>query len=204
MSAIRTRYWQAGNNGPHVVLIHGLGSSVEDWEGNIEALARHHRVVAIDLVGCGLSAKPLPYDYSLPSLARFILAFMSAQRVASADLIGFSMGARLALQCAHQAPERVRSLIVAAAAAVGRETLFEFRLISIKGVGELLTIPSTFGVRMLLRSAFADPSKVSRGMVAERLQLARAPGAQRAFLTILRGMVRFSGFHPDVIADVQS
>jgi pimeloyl-ACP methyl ester carboxylesterase len=201
---IRTRYWRAGNDGPDVVLIHGLGSSVEDWDNNLEALARHHRVFALDLVGCGLSDKPQPYDYALPQLARFILAFMSAQGIGSAHLVGFSMGARLALECAHLAPTRVRSLIAAAPAAVGRETLFDFRLISVAGIGELLTIPNAFGIRMLLRKAFADPPKVSEEMVAERLRLASLPGAQAAFLSILRGMVGCSGFHREVTADVQS
>lgn len=204
IAGIRTRYWQAGNKGPEVVLIHGLGSSVEDWDSNVTALARHHRVFALDLAGCGRSDKPQRYDYALPSLARFILAFMSARDVGSAHLVGFSMGARLALECAHLAPARVRSLIVAAPAAVGRETLFDFRLISIPGLGELLTIPHAFGIRILLRKAFADPSKVSREMVRERLRLARLPGAQAAFLRILRGLVRFSGFHAEVTADVQS
>jgi pimeloyl-ACP methyl ester carboxylesterase len=204
VAGIRTRYWQAGHGGSDVVLIHGVASSVEDWEGNIAALAQDHRVFAVDLVGCGRSDKPASYDYSLPGLARFVLAFMSTQGIATAHLVGFSLGGQLALQCAHLAPERVRSLLLAAPAAIGLDTIINFRLASLRGVGELLTRPNPFGMKMLLRTAFADPSKVTSDMVEDRLVLARLPGAQTAFLTTLRGMLRFSGFHPELVAGIQS
>jgi len=204
VGGVRTRYWQVGSGGPDVVLIHGVASSIEDWEGNIAALSEQHRVFAVDLVGCGRSDKPQAYDYSLRGLAQFVLAFMSAQGIGSAHLIGFSLGGQLALQCAHLAPERVRSLVLAAPAAIGQDTIINFRLASLRGLGELLTRPNAFGMKMLLRTAFADASKVTDEMVEDRLLLARLPGAQAAFLTMLRGMVRLSGFHPALVSEIQS
>ena len=38
---IKTRYWQAGNKGPVIVLIHGFAASVEDWIFNINQLAKN-------------------------------------------------------------------------------------------------------------------------------------------------------------------
>lgn len=204
IAGVRTRFWQAGDRGPAVVLIHGIASSVEDWATNIPALARSHRVFALDLVGCGLSDKPADHDYSLRSLANFVLAFMSSQGLDTAHLAGFSLGGRLALDCASLAPERVLSLILCAPAAVGPDTIINFRLASVKGLGEILTRPSRFGMRMLLNAAFHDRSKVTSEMVEDRLRLARLPGAHAAFLSTLRGMVRLSGFHPEIIADIQS
>ena len=204
VSGVRTRFWQAGSSGPPVVLIHGIASSVEDWEANIDVLAQGHRVFVLDLVGCGLSDKPGGHDYALRSLAQFVLDFMTAQGIDAAHVMGFSMGGRLALECAHLAPERVLSLVLLAPAAIGPDTIINFRLASVKGLGELLTRPSRFGMRMLMHAAFSDPSKVTPAMVEDRLRLAKLPGAHAAFLTTLRGMVRFAGFHPEIISEVQS
>jgi pimeloyl-ACP methyl ester carboxylesterase len=204
VAGVRTRFWQAGHDGQAVVLIHGIACSVEDWEANIGALAQSHRVFALDLVGCGLSDKPGGQDYSLRALARFVLDFMSAIGIDAAHLMGFSMGGRLALECAHMAPERVRSLVLLAPAAIGPDTIINFRLASVKGLGELLTRPSRFGMRMLMRAAFSDPSKISADMLEDRLRRAKLPGAQAAFLIMLRGMVRLGGFHPTIISEVQS
>ncbi len=203
VDGIRTRYWQAGGEGPALVLVHGIASSVEDWKNNIGALAEGRRVLALDLPGCGRSAKPAGYDYSLNGLAKFILKFMDALNLPSAHLCGFSMGGRLALECAHIAPERVLSLVLSAPAAIGPDTIINFRLASLYGLGELLTKPSRFGMRMLMRTAYADPSKVTDAMIDERVALGKLPGAQSAFLTMLRGMIRLKGFHPQIISEVQ-
>jgi len=108
IAGIRTRVTRAGDHGPPLVLIHGIASSIEDWETNIPALARTHRVFALDLVGCGLSDKPPGHDYSLRSLAEFVLAFMSQAGIEAAHLAGFSMGGRLALDCASLASASCR------------------------------------------------------------------------------------------------
>ena len=54
----QVRYWQVGREGPAVVCLHGIGCSVLEWEHSIHALATRHRVYALDLLGCGLTAKP--------------------------------------------------------------------------------------------------------------------------------------------------
>jgi len=204
IAGVKTRFRKVGDHGPPLVLIHGIASSIEDWEVNIPTLAQTHQVYALDLVGCGLSDKPANFDYSPRSLAEFVLAFMSAQGLDKAHLAGFSLGARLALDCASLAPERVSSLLLSAPAAVGPDTIINFRLASVVGLGEILTRPSRFGMRTLLNAAFHDRTKVTSQMVEDRLRLARLRGAQAAFLAMLRSVTRLSGFHPAVIADIQS
>jgi pimeloyl-ACP methyl ester carboxylesterase len=41
---IKTRFWASGDTGPPVILVHGIGGSVEAWRLNIGALAEHYRV----------------------------------------------------------------------------------------------------------------------------------------------------------------
>lgn len=103
---INTRYWQAGDKGSNVVLVHGLGGFCENWMYNIEPLAKQHRVYAFDLVGFGRSDKtPLVKD--IYQFVQFISDFMDAKKIDKASLIGNSFGGGLILQFAVQFPQKI-------------------------------------------------------------------------------------------------
>ena len=53
---VNIRYWMEGEGTP-VILIHGLSNSIEDWLLNFKALAEHHQVYALDLLGHGKTDK---------------------------------------------------------------------------------------------------------------------------------------------------
>jgi pimeloyl-ACP methyl ester carboxylesterase len=190
----RVRYWTQGESGPTVLLLHGISCSVLEWEHNIAALAQQHRVIAIDLLGCGLSDKPLDADYSMQAQARFVFACMDAMGLDRVHIVGNSMGGCIALECAAMHPERVQSLVLSAPAGIGKDTLFNFRLASVPFLGELLTKPSMFGLGMIWKLAFHDTSFVTRELVAEKVALAQLPNAQAVFLQTLRGFLNFGGF----------
>ena len=158
-------------------------------------MATQHCVIALDLLGCGLSDKPLDASYDMESQARFVFDFMDAMGLSSVNLVGNSMGGRIAMECAAMHPERVNSLVLSAPAGVGVDTLFNFRLASIPVLGELLTKPSMFGLGMIWKLAFHNKSFVTRDLVAEKLMLAQQPHAQTVFLTTLRSLLGFAGFH---------
>jgi len=62
---IKTRFWALGDEGTTVIMIHGISGFVENWSLNIDALAQHHRVYAIDLAGFGHSDQPpVPFTFS--------------------------------------------------------------------------------------------------------------------------------------------
>ncbi len=188
------RYWTQGESDSTVLLLHGISCSVLEWEHTIAALATQHRVIALDLLGCGLSDKPLDADYDMVSQAAFVFAFMDTMGLKAVSMVGNSMGARIALECAAMNPARVISLVLSAPAGIGQDTLFNFRLASIPYLGELLTQPSIFGLGMIWRLAFHDTSFVTKTMLMEKLTLAKLPHAQTVFLKTLRGMLGFGGF----------
>ena len=74
---IETRFWALGDEGTTVIMIHGIGGSVENWSLSIDALAQHHRVYAIDLAGFGRSDKP-PVSFTFSYGAQFVNDFMNA------------------------------------------------------------------------------------------------------------------------------
>jgi pimeloyl-ACP methyl ester carboxylesterase len=201
VAGVKTRYWARGSSGPTVLLLHGIGCSVLEWKHNIQALAARHRVVALDLLGFGLTDKPADADYTLRGHARFVLDAMTALGIERAHIVGNSLGARLGLECAVMAPARVTSLVLVDPAGMDlRPTIIDFRLASLPLVGELATRPSPMGLRMLWRKAFFDPdAHVTKALVADKVALAALPGAQAAFLKTLRHFLNFQGFLPDTV-----
>ena len=100
-------YLQAGS-GPVLLLIHGMGGSLENWRAVIEPLARQHTVVAPDLPGHGASARG-GGDYSLGAFAAGLRDLLFALGLARATLVGHSLGGGIAMQFAYQFPEITRT-----------------------------------------------------------------------------------------------
>ena len=107
----RLRYFEGGN-GPPLLLIHGLGSSSEDWALVVRELTRGHRVIAPDLLGWGGSDKPRDGDYSVAAQTELVRGFMDAVRLPRADVAGLSMGGWVGLRLAALHPERVQKLVL--------------------------------------------------------------------------------------------
>jgi pimeloyl-ACP methyl ester carboxylesterase len=204
VKGLRARYWKAGEAGPAILLLAGIGCSVEEWQHNIDALAQSHRVYALDMLGGGLTDKPDGDCYSIADLSRFTLDFLSAVGEPCAHMIGNSLGGRIALECARLAPDRVASMVLVAPAGVGRETLINMRLATVPLLGEVLTRPSRAGLRMLWRSAVHDPSLVTDALIEAKYRDACRPGAHQAFLKTLRGFLGLGGFPKAQITVLQA
>jgi cation diffusion facilitator CzcD-associated flavoprotein CzcO/pimeloyl-ACP methyl ester carboxylesterase len=177
------RYRDEGEGTP-VVLVHGIGRSLEDWIEQHELLAdQGYRVVSVDLAGYGESA-PLEETYSLPALARFLKGFLDAAGITEpAHLVGNSLGGAVAMQLAVQSPERVRSLVLANSAGFGREVALPVRLMSVRPLGQLmLSKPSPASARRLELSLFNDPALVTDERVNLGFRLASRPHGSRVFL----------------------
>jgi pimeloyl-ACP methyl ester carboxylesterase len=113
---IRIAYAAEGE-GPPVLLIHGFASSREqNWgsTGWIDRLARDgFRVVSFDCRGHGASDKPHdPAAYG-PHMVDDIAAVMEAAALKNAFVMGYSMGAMLAVRFLMLHPERVRKAVTA-------------------------------------------------------------------------------------------
>lgn len=187
IGGLRIRYWEAGVDGPNLVLIHGLGGAVEVWRRVLAPLARHHRVVALDLPGCGRSQAPPAYPAdTLGFFAATVLGLMDALAMPTARVIGSSLGGAVALEIAIRAPARIESLILANSAGFSREVAWPLRLMSVPGVGEALTQPRREHAALALRNCVADPACITEDDIDQAYALATLPGAQAAFLRLLR------------------
>lgn len=191
---MQTRYWSAGQGGVPLVLLHGLASSVEDWRPVLPGLAAGRRVIAVDLLGCGQTEKRADLSYSPEQMGSHVIDLLNQLDLGQVDLLGWSMGGRIALDVAHALTARVRRLVLVAPAGVGPDTDLALRLVSLPMLGELLSLPSRPGLRMMARRGFCDPAGADREFVETRLRLARLPGARRAALCQLRALAGVGGF----------
>ncbi|MCI5043038.1 MAG: alpha/beta fold hydrolase [Donghicola eburneus] len=201
---MRTRYRQIGTSGSDVLLVHGIYSSIEDWDANVDALAQNHRVWVLDLPGCGHTDKPADFDQTLASQVDFLVAYVQTVGLVRFHLVGHSMGGRLSLELTRALPDRVISLSLVSPAVIGFETYFVFRLATIPLLGELLTWPNRFGLSFLMKQVVYDPSLITDAIVDQRLALAKLPGAQSAFLRTLRKLANVKGFRVPLVKDLHS
>jgi pimeloyl-ACP methyl ester carboxylesterase len=108
-------YLTAGQ-GPALLLIHGLGSHTFSFRHVIPELARHFRVVALDLKGFGFSERPSAGDYTLSGQAELVRAVMERLGIDRAAVLGHSMGGAVAMRLALAHPDRVERLVLLASA----------------------------------------------------------------------------------------
>jgi len=106
-----TYYTDTGSGFP-LVLIHGVGLDHTMWERQVSELSRVYRVIAYDMQGHGQSACP-PGPYSLAQFADQLLALLDGLDIPQAHVLGFSMGGLVAQKFAIEAPNRVKTLVIA-------------------------------------------------------------------------------------------
>jgi len=190
---INTRYWVLGQGSP-LLLIHGLGASCEYWRYNVRALSQGCRVYAFDLPGFGRSDQRIE-DLSLHFAGEFVAAFLDAQGVDRASLVGNSLGGAVSLQFAVQYPHRLEKLVLVSSGGLGRELHRSFRLLKIPLWGEFMAWAwgARPGTRLNLRSIVYEPKVMTDEFVDQTVELARLPGAKEMFLLVARTGIDLRG-----------
>ncbi len=106
---IQLAVWEG--KGKQILCIHGLTANSRFWDCLASALSPHHRVIAMDLRGRGLSDKP-PTGYSIEHHCKDVLALMNDQGLERPVLMGHSLGAFISLVFSAKYPQRVDRLIL--------------------------------------------------------------------------------------------
>ncbi len=129
-----THYIEKGEGEP-LLLLHGFFYDSYLWAANMDALAKHFKVYALDLWGCGYSTRePLDYGYQL--YADQVLLFMDNLGIQRASLAGQSMGAGTAILFCVQHRQRVNKLLLVDAAGLPNPLPVMAKVFNLPGVGE--------------------------------------------------------------------
>jgi pimeloyl-ACP methyl ester carboxylesterase len=183
-----------GEGGSDVLMIHGLGAAKSSFFDCAALLAEAgHRVHAIDLPGFGGSSKPPTAPYTATWFAKTVCGVMDELDIASAHLVGNSMGGRVALEIGLRRPERVQSIaaLCPAVAFVKRDFHPVVRLLR----PELGLLPHRLRRGMVERqlwSLFCDPDaldpSVADVVVDEFQRIYGSAGARVAFYASARNI----------------
>lgn len=112
-------YYEIHGSGSPLVLIGGLGADLTILASITAELADNHRVLTFDNRGAGRSEQP-DQPYTIAQMANDTAGLMDRLDLPRADIMGFSMGGRIALELALSQPERVRRLVLVSTSARGR------------------------------------------------------------------------------------
>lgn len=110
---IAYREARSTSQGPPLVLVHGLGMSSRFFARLLPHLAEHHRVLALDLPGCGASDRPQE-ALDVGELVDVIVGWMDAVGVQRSDVLGHSLGGQVVGRLAARHPGRVRRIVLVA------------------------------------------------------------------------------------------
>lgn len=108
---IELDYVDVGTGNKTIVLLHGLGSTKQDWDKQIPCFSKHFRVIAVDLRGHGKSTIPKT-DYGVAFMAEDIHQLLESLNINIVTPIGFSMGGAVAFEFAVTHPEKVDKLVI--------------------------------------------------------------------------------------------
>ncbi|MEO0352898.1 MAG: alpha/beta fold hydrolase [Cyanobacteria bacterium P01_A01_bin.15] len=201
------RYQTAGTDGPPLLLIHGFGAHSDHWRKNLPDLGQTNRVYAIDLIGYGQSAKPVPGEplpYTFETWGQQVIDFCQDIIGESAFLVGNSIGCIVAMQAATMAPGRVLGLVVLDCSLRllhdrKRATLPWYRnaptpliqaILNYKPVGQFffarLATPKT--LKNILRQAYGRKEQVTD----ELIELLLAPACDPAAVDVFVAFISYS------------
>lgn len=183
---------ESRGQGPALLSLHGFTGSLRSWDGLSRALADRFTVVAVDLLGHGLSDSPLdPQRYAAEHAVRDLVSLLQALGQPRAHVLGYSMGGRAALQLALEHPEIVRSIILESASP-GIEAASE-RDERVRGDHALAELIEREGVEAFVDRWERVPLFASQSSLPPAVQLAQREARLRSTAAGLAGSLRGLG-----------
>lgn len=180
--------------GDPVLLLHGIGRSLEDWEPQQSRLSDAYRVISVDMPGFGLSQR-LPESTTLRTLAEGVLGALDALgERRPVHVMGNSLGGAVAMQLSARAPDRVRTLTLVNSAGFGKEVTVVLRLLAIPGLGRgMLGAADRNAMRRTERALFFDGSFVTEERIDHAVKVGQQPGSAAVFLEAARALGTLRG-----------
>lgn len=106
-------HFKTAGTGPPLLMLHGFTGSSENWIVHLPVLARQFQVITVDVLGHGRSPSPTDITpYRMDNVAQSIIQIIQKLGTGPVNLLGYSMGGRLAFYIAVHYPEIVQRLIL--------------------------------------------------------------------------------------------
>ncbi|BBH53652.1 alpha/beta fold hydrolase [Fluviispira sanaruensis] len=198
----KTRYWSVGEGSSVILLLHGFALSVEFWSENILEFSKNHKVIALDLLGFGLTDKPKTKP-QLEEHPRFVFEFLQKLSIKKVKVVGHSMGGLIAIKFAQMHPEMVESLVLVGSAGFKREIPLHFSILSLPFVGEILVKPNKRGLASALRRNTFDKNIIKKDKIDLLYNMSLHPQMGKTLLWINRSAINLFGFKNKIIKTIK-
>jgi 2-hydroxy-6-oxonona-2,4-dienedioate hydrolase len=181
---VRTRVLEAGDpDAPPLVFLHGVNGHAETYTRNIGPHARHFRVFSVDMIGHGLSDKPLDRDYEIATYVDHVLDFFDTLGYDRVLLSGESLGGWVSARLVIKHPDRVERLVLNTPGGLNAEPEVMARLK--KMTLDAVSPPTREKVQARLEWLFKDKAMVPPDLVETRFRIYSQPGYREATERIL-------------------
>jgi len=183
-------HYRDEGQGPVLVLLHGVASSLHTWDGWVERLKDRYRIIRVDLPAHGLTGPdPKVERYELGYMVDKLDKFLNKVGVNKIMLAGNSLGGYISWNYALHRPDRVEKLILIDAAGYPQDMPFIMSFAALPLIGEMssLMMPR-FIVGMNVDAAYGDDSKVSARLVKRYHDLTLRPGNRQGLIDVFRTM----------------
>lgn len=167
------------NSSTPLIILHGFFASSRNWRSIARRLSIRHHVYVLDMRNHGASVHAKVMDY--PAMAADLQNFLQQHEIKKANLLGHSMGGKVAMWYALNCPETVEKLIVADISPTRYEHSFDKTIQALKGL-PLLKINSRKEADESLADNIADSSY--RQFLLQNLQLKNGEFSWRVDLDI--------------------
>jgi 2-hydroxy-6-oxonona-2,4-dienedioate hydrolase len=182
---VLVRYIDKNQKGFPLILIHGLGGSIESWINNIEFLSTKFRVIALDLPGFGLSDKPR-VSYTIKYYVNFLEKFINKLKINHLYLIGSSLGGHIGVEFTLRNRKMVDKLILISPAGCMPKSFKG--TIMLKRYIKIVKAKSANDVFKILSSI--DKSMVNHSYANVLYKRLSLPGSKYAFISALKGSAK--------------
>lgn len=184
MDGMQIHYRIVGEGMP-LVLIHGYGGNLWNWEEWMALLKDSFQVISLDLPGFGLTGPRPDGDYSTAMYVDLLDRFFDQIEVDSFYLAGNSMGGSISWQYTVKHPDRVRKLVLVNSAGyprnVGGKMPLGFKILALPGAKSIITKVTPKSVmRKTIEGIYAENYEVEAQEVEQFMDMMRRTGNRKA------------------------
>ena len=183
-------HYRDEGTGPTLVLLHGVASSLHTWDGWVERLAPHYRIIRIDLPGHGLTGNdPNVERYEIAYMVEKLEKFLNKLNIDEVYLAGNSLGGYISWNYALHRPDRVKKMVLIDAAGFPQGMPFIMSFAALPVIGEVTGyMMPKFIVNMNIKAAFGDDDKVTDELQQRYFDLTMRQGNREALVKVFRTM----------------
>jgi 4,5:9,10-diseco-3-hydroxy-5,9,17-trioxoandrosta-1(10),2-diene-4-oate hydrolase len=193
IDGIRIRYDRKGKvNASPLVLLHGLGGSLETFQANIDFFAQEYDVIAIDFPGFGYSDKPAT-RYTIHFQVLKLKRLLDQLQLDNIYLAGHSMGGAIAIHFAHLFASRVKKLILICNAGMDKQIHYLLRLSAIPLSPLIFDLGHVSGISQMLKNCVYNSDIITSELIHLYQDIFEQHNSVHAYFSQLKSFVTIYG-----------